>query len=225
MARAVSNIKETPKFTLLTEYAVQRLGAFPSVKLTFEECVYILEPPVEVTATGDEDEDGLVDTLTVPAWVGREDLLGRTIALADSTTVGVIAEVEQTEDALIVNLVDGFDGELGTEVSLVVPTPGFNSPAYRRSDGGRVRVVCMPGNTMEALTKLMTILARVHVAAVRSVLIALEDTTITDMQILGALQALSAQGITLDGILAAEGELLDEEAAELPYVVIMGDQF
>lgn len=242
MAFSTVTTREVPKFVLLTEYTVFRSGAAPGVRVVFEEMVYILDSPVTVTQAQDLDADGKAETLTIPEWGGRTDLLGKILALPDSTRIGVITAVDQvqvTEDVWEgAELVAPATYEAQVRVAMEIPTDlsdaqvalvktmaGVSTPQYRRAVGGRRWELALDGFNPAALGKMVNMLGAVHVEAVLSVLQVLGISTVTPAQVVGAVQTLAANGTNIDGMLAKQGEKLeqDRQAGLMPWLIPAGD--
>lgn len=237
--RAASHAVEVPAHTILTSYRVLRDGPVPRAELWFGDMVHIMEPAVTVQAAFDEDEDGVQETLHIPALAGRADLAGRLLAFGNSEHVGrVVAAVDEdiegqpvavltiTPSADLDPLLDLTDAEVH-----VVERMPVGTPQYRQATNGNAWLLMLDGAVPEHMAKMQEMLGAAHVEAVMLVLgllaqqtptKALSEVTLGDVA--GAVMALAAEGTNIDGILARQGEALEaaRQAGEVPWLGVAG---
>jgi hypothetical protein len=237
MALPAERTRENPAFTLVSQYTVARLNKFPSVRVTFDEACYLVDLDGEVTEALDLDSDGRAETLRIPTWADVWVEVGRTLAL-NNKVIGTVAHAvtvtpedsseEEPGDSFMeitLNLAEGPEVVEGQTISLVSVTT-VGTLAYRRAKGGMRWELFLDGTDSLAMTRMQVMLGRAYARSARAVLMALGlSEQVTDLQIEAAVQALGAQGINLDGILASEGERLelDRQAGVPTGVLVLGD--
>jgi hypothetical protein len=212
--------REQPEFVVVSEYAVSRLGKFPRARVAFEECVYLLSDEIPVVGSAG-DEEG-VDLLTVGELLGREDLVGSKVTDVEgnvlATIVGVTSiELEpavENEDETVTPPVNGHDLLLDTPldsapaaIRLVERMP-TGADAYRPANSGQSWEHVINGENLTQMGILAQALGTVYVNAA----LALLDELAIDVSpalIVGAVQSLAAKGVTIDTLMAHQGELIE----------------
>lgn len=216
--------REVPRFTLLTSYTVHRSGVYPVVTAMFEEMVYITDEEWDVVGVR---EDG---ALCIPALLDRSGLVGRLVSTLDSVRLGTILSITPDGEDVWVLLSDPHSITAPGRVALVGRMP-VGTPAYRRASGGRQWDVTLHGSNPQAMAKIGQMLGATHVASTMAVLQILnaqgktDITTVTPQDVLGAVYALSLQGLNIDGFLATAGEQLEasRRAGLAPYLSVSGE--
>lgn len=222
--------REAPAFTLVAQYAVGRINEFPSLRVSYDEVVYLAAESAVVVTTADLDADTRFEVLNIPGFEDRADLVGRSLCLADSTFVGTVlsaVRVEPTvgEAYLQVTLTEGVVANLAGEVVSLIATMPIGTLAYRKARAGFGWELLLDGSNPASMARMGLMLGTAYVKALKAGLAALGLTSVTDLQILGAVQALAVAGINLDGILAAEGEQLetDRRSGAFTAVTVFGN--
>lgn len=222
MAFSVAAAPVIPKFSVISEYSVFRIGLVPTARVVIQECIYILEQPTTIISSVDVDGDGKFEVITVSGWAG---VIGRTVSLADSTKVGVITAASEVSPNVQITLDTGSETRLdGQQVFLVVQMP-VGTPAYQPAELGRRWELFIDGSNPDAMARLSLILGTVHVEAALAVLTALGNSTITQAQVAAAVQGLAAKAINIDGLIADQAEQLelDRRAGSVPWLSATGD--
>jgi hypothetical protein len=224
MALPKEYTREIPAFALVSQYSVGRINQYPSVRVTFDEVMYLFETDAYVTLALDNDEDGRFETLRVEDWADRLNLVGRTICLPNSRVVGrVLAATriapEPDSDGgetpppymeLVLDLDEEFHGDPTDEQVCIVATMPVGTPAYRRARSGSRWELFLDGADPVAMGRMSAMLGRVYFKAVKAALVALrKQNEVTDLELQQAIGMLAAQGINIDGLLAQEGEQLE----------------
>jgi hypothetical protein len=230
MALPKEYTREAPVFALVSQYTVGRINQYPSVRVTFDEVVYLPEMTVIVDEALDANADNLFEKLRIAAWADQEELVGRELCLKNSTYLGKIVTAEKVtppedDPYLEITLDNGFALDLsGEEIVLIAKMP-VGTNAYRRARAGLRWELYLDGSNPMAMTRMTTMLGRVYFKALKAGLMQLGINSVSDAQILMAVQALAAQGINIDGLLAQEGEQLelDRAAGEPTGVLAFGD--
>lgn len=230
MAFSIAPNNEAPKYTVLSKYEVYRIGAFPSATATFTECVYDLDGPAIVQSATDLDEDGLLETLSIPGLVGVGGLVGRKLCYADSTEIGriataVVSEIAPGVSTVTITLVTPPTVDLtGARIGVCKVMP-VGTPVYRRARGGKEWSIRLDGANGVAMQRMIQMLGAIYFVAAKSVIVAL-GVSKTDAEIVGALNALAANLVNIDGIFAAQGETLEQDrrtGALHPSITVLGD--
>lgn len=145
MAFGIVPVTEEPKFTLVSQYSVLRLGQQPTGRVNYVETVYCLESPTEVGEVTASIDGGALDTLQVNAWGGTANLAGRIISLPDSTAVGTITNVVQTEltpESIQTTYADSTTGTtLPTGTTEIARTLGADGKTTIRYANGAVSIL------------------------------------------------------------------------------------
>lgn len=238
MALPAVEPRELPRFSFVSDYAVARIGRYPSVRTGLAEVLFEMIE-VDLAATGEPDQDGRVSTLSVPALAHRTDLVRHAIATLGSEIIGQIASIETVVvDEGDYTVIPEIPAVYEVTVTLAEPVPvdaipdrigvvrqvPTGTPAYRRAARGKEWAIELRGSEPEAMARITEIMAGVHARAVRAVLDELGDTEITDAQVMGAIQSLAARSQTIDTWLSEAGEQLeiDRQAGALPYARVTG---
>lgn len=241
MAFDIAQDGETPKFTVLSQYSVERTGQYPVARATFEECVYMMDGPATVTLAEDLDGDGHKETLTVPGLGEVPSMATRVLCTQDSTVVGTISNAVITvvtpavvdgTGIVITPAVHSAKLTLGTPPSTdltgvkvgVVKRMPVGTPAYRRARAGKTWQIVMDGANPQSMQQMATMLGKIYFNAVKAALTAL-GVSKTDAEISAALQMLASQGTNIDGIFAAVGEALEitRRSGGVPFLTVFGD--
>lgn len=200
MAFQLAKDRAIPVKTMVSEYTVRRSGRVQTILIKFEEVVCVYEELVSVTL-------GSGNTLTVPAWEDRTDLVGRMVELENGVELGEVLEVDGDQITLSGT---GLNVAIGKKVT--VPEMGpFASVVYEKARQGRTWEVYIPLISTEAVLYAAGLMGTAHFKAVRSVLDQLGNSSITNNQIGAAIQALGAAGTNLDGFLAQAGEKVEQD--------------
>lgn len=224
------------KFVVLSAYLVDRLA--PYAQVFFAECNYVMDGPYTVgTVTG----TGASTAITVDALADDETLVGRRLALADSTDVGSVATSVKTQ--LTAAVTDG-NGNVtapatytrtitlstaptqplagGTSVGIATLN-AIGQTAYRAVPGGRQWNLRVDTTNPSALARLETMMGSIMGNAAGAVMQAL-GVSQTPQAIATAVQTLAAQSVNVDSLFADQGEALDADrlAGTVPWVVVSG---
>jgi hypothetical protein len=244
--------REQPKFIVVSRYAVNRIGLYPEVQLSFTECVYMLDTTVTVASAQDADADGKYEVFVLPGLsLATDNPVGRMLAKADSSPLGKITAATDVEitpagtdgNGNPVPAVTGVQVTIAadtapstnpaaTEVALAKRMP-VGTPAYRPADGGKTWDFVLAGANPLAMSRLTSILGTAHVASTLAALQALAAAgngsvtvaSVTSTQVASAVGALGAAGTNIDGILAEQGEQLLEDwaAGNAEWVQVFGN--
>lgn len=242
MAMAALATRIPPKFALVSSYTVNRIGKYPMVNVAYMECNYLLGSTLVISASEDLDADGLAEVLTVQD-LGTASLVGHVLADKSSNDVAVITAFERVEVTPETTTTDGagvtvttpatYAAKLTLSVGLsaaqlavpmaVVEKMPVGTNAYANAPDGAQWNISLYGSNPLAMQEMGNLLGGAYFAAAKAIIAQL-GLTATDAQILGAIQALAAQGTNLDGFLAQQGEALEakRQAGTLPFASIMG---
>lgn len=223
MALATVRSVETPDATLLSSYTIERMGLYPRVLLNYTEVVNILEPGVEVTAAQDLDADEKYEVLTVPAWQGRSDLVGRVLLAADETALGTIVAFEPIPSNLTLDT-----GLVANPVGSTVCLQQLSSTGslgYAPAPRGVRWEIILDMKSTDVFQYLSQRLGGAYFAAVKAALGKLELVA-SDEQVLAAISALAQEGLNIDSFIAQQGDAveLDRRNKALPTGVEIAGQ-
>lgn len=207
-----------PRWRTVESYTVDRLGT-AKLRTRFTHTVPQLDSTTAaVTAHGVVTNDQ-IDTLTVPgltdATPGREVFSG-------ATYLGTITAVDG-DDLTVTPALDPALVPIGTVVALQ-SLNAFGQEVCVRAPVGLSYETTLAATTVATTARLQLALGRIHVTAVATVLAAMGQTP--DIAAIGAaIDALAAQGVSLDTMIVSELELLEEErrASEIAMTVLGDD--
>lgn len=224
-----------PKFLLVSEYTVRRVGLYPSAVVVYQECNFLLQPPLVLLSESPADATGHVMSFVVQDLGPTPNIAGHLLATLDSAGLDTIAATEPvvvtpataTAPAVMgtkITMTNGLDPLALTQPVAVVSKMPVGTNAYTPAPGGRRYEVTLSGANPSGMAELSHMLGTVYFSATKAALGQLGITTVTDAQIAGALQQLAAQGVSIDGFLAQQGEALEakRQAGNLPYAMVMG---
>ena len=213
MAFETAKDRAIPEVTVTAQYEVQRMND-PYVRVIFNEAVRTFEDSVAVSAGPQADE------LVVAAWAGRTDLVGKEVQTPKGETLGMVDSWNNTTTTVTLSApVVTVPAEVQIE-----KYNGFGSVVHKLAPTGRWWAIRIPSTDPVAMQYLQTMLATAHLQAVRAVLDQLGNTTITDLDILGAITALGQQGENLDSYLNEVSQKVEQDrrAGQLPFGIIEG---
>lgn len=242
MAMNAAPARVLPKFSLVSEYSVRRVGKFPSVSVRYVECNYLLTAPLTISAQIDADVDGAYEEITVQdvASLGISNPVGHLVSDLDSNALATIVATEQivavpavmdgpnvltpAQYATKLTLSPGLTEEQMTKPVAIVDRMPVGTNAYQPVTNGRNWETTLFGANQLAMQEMGNLLGGAYFQAAKAILTKLGLTDITDAQILGAVQALGAEGTNLDGFLAQQGEALElkRQNGQLPFASVMG---
>lgn len=232
-----------PKFVLVSEYTVRRMGKFPSVTVRYTECSFLKSAPLAALAVEDLDQDGLFETITIAdaTSLGMGSLVGHIVSDLDdnalttiTATEQVVATPEERDENNVVTRAATYTTKITLAAGLtqakidagfaVVDRMPVGTTAYMPTPGGRTWEITLYGNNALAMTEMGNLLGGAYFMASKA-LIAKLGVASTDAEILAAIQALAAEGTNIDGMLGQQGEALEgkRQANQLPFAQIMGD--
>lgn len=210
---------EQPKFSLVSQYTVTRYGKYPVVRVGYIECVHLLGPDVPIVAAS-ANEEGEYTTITVDGYTDDPSVVGRTLAWPDSTVIGTVTDTTTTPEGTVLTLSVPLPvSPVGQSVALVEMMP-VGTLAYRPSRNGKQWELAVDGSDPLAMQRMGQMLGTVYVKAGMLLLQQLGVTTVTVAQVQAAVQALAATGTNIDGLLAQEGEKLEQDRRQglVPFI-------
>lgn len=199
---------DIPTKTTQSGYTLNRLGEFVTLDLEFSETIDDVAEAA-LTAVQDVDGDGVFETLVVPALAPLFDrLVGLPLALADGTPLGTAVAVDAAAKSVVVTgaptpaMVGG--------VVRVRRINHFGIPVDRTADNGRTYRVKLTTQDPAQRERLLTILMTASFNLVSQTLTQ-AGIAFTPGQLVGALQALAAQGVNLDTFLVEEFQRVEQD--------------
>jgi hypothetical protein len=227
MAMAATQMRDVPKFALVSDYTVFRVGKYPSVRVSFVECGYLFKFTALVQ-TQTTTVNGVIE-VTLPDQ-GDQAIIGYLIADAAHNAIGTVesvARVETTPGTFVTTLTllpssSPVPDMTGTLIGIVDKMP-VGTTAYEVSKFGRSWSITLNGENPQAMAQMIQLIGGAYFAAAKYLLGAL-GVSKTDAEILQAVQALGARGTNIDGLLAQQGEVLEQKrfAGLLPFAQVMG---
>ncbi len=235
MVFSVANDREQPHATLVSEYSVYRLGADPVIRLQYAEVRRDSAPLVVIAEMLDEDEDGSFESLIIPDYDLRADVVGKELRLEDGTSIGKVTSV-----------LEGSLMEVTGAESIVIPTRyilqtgtlenytgakiyfelinQFGNPVYRPAIAGRRWETVISTTDQNAMPVLNGLMGNSLFNAVKAVLLKVGSNNISDSQIFTAIHALGMEGISIDSFITEQAEILEAErqAGQHKWVIPMG---
>ena len=230
-----------PKFSLVSSYSVQRIGKYPSVTVRFQECNYLLTNALVVTAPTDTNADGLYEQITVQdvTTLGITNPVGHMLSDLNSNMIATVTASEQVEVIpagqdgagvptpaqyrTLLTLSTGVsDAQIAGSLALVQRMP-VGTTAYAPVNGAGQWEINLFGANAQAMQEMGNLLGGAYFASAKAVLAKL-GLTVTDADLMTAIQALAAEGSNLDGFLAQQGEALESKrrAGQLPFAMVSG---
>lgn len=195
------NVGQQPEATLLQSYRVERGGRFPLVVLSFAEVSKAWANSTLSVVGVDADEDGLFEALTLEDWDGQ-NLVGQKLFDQTKTLIGTVTAMDAATFTLNAPI-----AVLPTQVWLEAFT-SIGTLSWDVVPGGRQWEIALPMNSPALVNYVGGKLGAALFNAVKAVL-ALTSASVTDLEILGAIQTLAAQGLNVDSYIAAQGELIE----------------
>lgn len=221
MAIDPATVVEQADHTLVDQYNVEmRSSDKNAVRIECKQVVRVLEAEVLITAASQSD-GVLYDTLTVPEWAGRTDLVGRKV-FRDRQVTGEI--VSWDDAATVAVLSGGFELDPTNTGIALQRRNKVNAPSTRPARGHDAYEVRVSMETPEGEDYVKTLMFTAYFEAAKNLLGALGDTTYTDAQIQGAIMALGEDGISIDTFLSNQAEKIEEDrrAGLLPFAQVSG---
>lgn len=216
MAIKVKSTQVQPHVRVVTEYTVRRLGPYASVEFRVQDCLRVQESPVAITTAVDSGGDGTFDQITVPAWDGRTDLLGREVDHAtdrdaDGKPILIGKIVAWDEDTNTATLKDAIGTDpSGWNIALVKNT-SFNNVQHQPVPGSLAENRHLSSGNPKHAEYLQNQQISSYVDAVVRVLAAMGDTTYTAAEVQAGVIALAQDGWITESIFAKAMEQAEED--------------
>jgi hypothetical protein len=237
MTAPAASQREIAKFLLVSEYRVRRIGKYPSVTIRLTECSYLTGDTLVVSAHT-TNQSGAVTSITVQD-LGPGSQVGHLIVDDQSNALTTISGQERT---LLTPAVESTELGVPSVPATYSTTLTFATPlasaaldlpmaivekmpvgtnAYRPTVGGKSWEIYLDGQDPQAMGQMAQLLGGVYFASAKA-LFAKLGVSKTDGQILGAIQALGAEGTNIDGFLAQQGELVEgkRQAGQLGFAMV-----
>lgn len=207
--------------TFVSEFAVNRLGRVLRGRFTYDEVVAELEDPSVLGDAQDADGDGVLETLVVPGWAGRTDLLGEGVYYQDGRLLGEILSWDDTtttatlapdpEVPIHAGLVGG-----GVAIERLGP---FGSKLCTPAIKGRNWTTVISADSEAGTARAKEVLGGTHVEIVLATLVELVTQlgsdaalgAVTATEVIAAVEAMGERGLILTTFLAGAGQRVEME--------------
>lgn len=215
------DVADVPKYTIVSSYAVNRMGPSPTATLGLMEVSYVFALQAPVDAAQDLDGDGKFEVLQVNGLASLGDVTGKQLALADSTNVSIVKSATVTTVtpavvdaqgivttpavlALTLTLTTPSPADLTGQTVGIVQTNAMNGPTYRKPTRGREWTLVLNSAVPGDLARMSQAMGSMYVSAVAQALAAMEINSPMS-QIETVVQDLALEGINIDSIWADQG--------------------
>lgn len=220
----VNYIVEQPEATLVSAYTVHREGKYPYVRISYAEVSRLSKGPFVVSGVKQSSSGSAYDTLIVNGNVSDDLLNGEVVLLSGSgVPLGVVTATDAVSSSISVSSgsIEDITGQ-SIKINLVSIT---GSPAWTPIKTGRRWECVLNTQRHEHLLKLNELLDNAYYSAVKTVLDEMGVDTITDEQIISAIQSLSTKGCNLDSFIGQQAENLEKSRRDgsFPYVIVNGN--
>lgn len=215
---------EMPEQSTVARYLIDRLPVNPQFRVDYAETVHMLEDAVVVDEATDANSDRRFETVTVEAWQGRKDIIGKELIRA-STREPITRITDFDAETGEVTLALPLEEDLtGVEVTLRQYNQ-FGSTLLRRADEGRQWSIHMGSEQDDDFARMAQMLGEVYFVAVKTWLAEVGESGYTDNDIRAVVQSLAKKQRHIDAFIteALERIELDRRAGNFQPASVVGN--
>lgn len=215
---------EIPDASTVARYLIDRLPENPQFGVDYVETKFTFETPVVVDSATDANADTKHETITVEAWQGRTDLVGKMlIRAADHTDIVRVVDFDAETGEVTLSLALKED-LTGVEVTLKRRNQ-FGALILRHANEGRRWSLTLGSEQPDDFARMRQMLGEVFFVAVKEWLTEVGETGYTDNDIEAVINSLALKQRHIDAFIteALERVEMDRRAGTFSPATVTGN--